>query len=140
MEIINEEGKKAIDLCHNNKIKNILQKKSDIKKIATPNITRGVIYKVSSHAYRLKQKNLVLNPFKDEFTIESSTKQIEERLAITRISSVEKVEEKKWLMSDKVFYFRIVMKEKDKQMLFGLKNSKIYDKWIHNFRATIKYL
>ena len=54
MEIINEEGKKAIDLCHNNKIKNILQKKSDIKKIATPNITRGVIYKVSSHAYRLK--------------------------------------------------------------------------------------
>ena len=44
-------------------------KKANMKKIQTPNISKGVIYSVSSTWYRLRERDLLINPFKNVFTI-----------------------------------------------------------------------
>lgn len=37
-------------------------------------------------------------------------------------------------------YFKVSLKDKDKtELLFGVKNQKILEKWIENFKAAAKY-
>lgn len=66
---MNYEGKTPLDLCNNEKIKQFLMKKAEMKKMPIPNISKGTINRVSSTWYRLKERNLVINPFKNTFTI-----------------------------------------------------------------------
>jgi len=55
----------VIEVCKNERIKSIIQRKIELIKYAPPNITKGNIFKVTSMTYRLKQKILIINPFKN---------------------------------------------------------------------------
>lgn len=72
-------GRKAVELTSNPAIKSLLQKKSGIKRILKPNITKGDIFGVTSLAYRLKERHLLLNPFKNEATLMNVDGEIKER-------------------------------------------------------------
>jgi len=120
-DIIDGTGKKAIDACTNENIRKLLTRKAGLVKTVIPYISKGNIYKVSSFTYSLKERMLVVNPFKKELTI-SNEGEIEERHSLAEVFNAELIKERKWMMSDKVYYLRIILKEKDKEILLGLRH------------------
>lgn len=60
---------------------------------------------------------------------------------MTSITAVEAVEDKSWLMSSKMEYFRIVLEgsKDEKEIMLGVKNEKIYKKWLRSLDLAIKY-
>lgn len=48
-----------------------------MKKMPIPTLTKGRVYKVSSMTYRLKEKTMLLNPFKNEFILRSMDGDVE---------------------------------------------------------------
>ena len=51
------------------------------------------------------------------------------------------MEDKSWLMSSKMEYFRIVLEgnKDEKEIMFVVKNAKIYKKWLKSLELAIKY-
>lgn len=44
------------------------------------------------------------------------------------------------MMNDNIHYFKLIMKEDNKEYLFALKNVKIYKKWIDSFREAMRFI
>lgn len=61
-----------IDISQNEKIKGILARKAEMGKMPKPTITKGAVYRVTSTTFRLKERNLLLNPFKNEVIFSTS--------------------------------------------------------------------
>lgn len=81
--------------------------------------------------YRSKEKNMQLNPFKNQLIISSQEQVVEEQYLITSIADVEEIEDKSWLMSSKLQYFKLIIEgEEPLEVMFGVKNTKTYKKWI----------
>ena len=93
-------------------------KKGELRKATAPFITRGIVSRASSLTYRLKERTLLINPFKNEFSLTDS-KDREDRLEIGNIDRVDVVEERSWLMSGDYCYFRISMKDKERTELIS---------------------
>ncbi len=53
-EIVDNDGKRPIELTHNQNIRKLIQKKAEIRKAAPPFIVRGTIFKATNMTYRLK--------------------------------------------------------------------------------------
>lgn len=70
IDVKNHEGLRAIDLSKNNQINQLIQKKADVKKMVIPNLTKGSVYRVTSTTYRLKERVLIINPFKNEWQLQ----------------------------------------------------------------------
>lgn len=65
IDIPNETGKSALDICSNQNMRTLLIKKAQLLKTVLPYISKGNIFKVTSFAYNLKKRILVINPFKN---------------------------------------------------------------------------
>jgi hypothetical protein len=76
-EVVDSEGRRAIEVTHNQTIKKLLQKKAEMYKAPPPFIVRGVLFRATSLTYRLKERTLFVNPFKNEFTLTDGKKREE---------------------------------------------------------------
>lgn len=64
-EATDGEGRKPIEVTNNPTIRKLILKKAEARKITAPFITRGIICKASSLTYRLKERTVLINPFKN---------------------------------------------------------------------------
>jgi len=69
IEVQDNEGKTAVEVCKNSEIGKILSRKAEMGKLEIPCIAKGTVFRVGSTTKRLKERNLLLNPFKNDLTI-----------------------------------------------------------------------
>lgn len=82
-----------------------------MRKNSVPFISKGGVFKVSSLANRLKERVLLLNPFRDCFSLQKLSTQTEEKFTVSLIKTVDEIE-RSWLMSSSVVYFRVTLADK----------------------------
>ena len=111
-----------------------------MKKMGVPYISKGKVYKVSSVMRRLKEKTLLVNPFKSELTLTNPENEVEERWRIESLVAIDRVVEQSWLMSDKMSYFTIEAKGKEKALLLAVKHEPLCKRWIKTIRNAKLYL
>lgn len=54
IDLLNNEGKNPLQICKNEEIKKIIEKRAEIKRLPQPSISKGFVSKVTSMTYRLK--------------------------------------------------------------------------------------
>ena len=110
MDVLDGEGKVPLDLCQDDKIRGLIVRKAEVGKLPTPHIGKGQIYRVTSNTYRLKERNLQINPFKNDFSVSTLEGEVEEKYSLSGVEGVEDIVEKSWLMKGSLFYFRVEFK------------------------------
>ena len=73
LQVSNFEDKLPIDICESEKIAAILSRREEMGNVVVPNIVKGGVYRVTSTTYRLKERELTLNPFHNSLLIQLIT-------------------------------------------------------------------
>lgn len=55
------------------------------------------------------------------------------------MASAEYIHEKSWLMKSNINYFKIIFKDQQKGLMFGVNRSNICKRWVEHLRNAIKY-
>ena len=65
---------------------------------------------------------------------------MEQKIEVSSIRLVEEVKDRSWLMKSTVFYFKVVIDENDKDIMFATHHSTICHRWVHHIKTAIFYL
>ena len=76
IEVQDNDGHKVVEVCKNKQIGVMLSRKAEMGKLEIPTIAKGAVFRVGGTTKRLKERNLLLNPFKNSLLITESQGQI----------------------------------------------------------------
>ena len=138
-ETVDNSGRRAVEVAGSQSIRRLLERKAELRNDSAPFITRGDLFRVSSLTCRLKQRTLLLNPFKDEFVLTDS-KDRQERFAVSLVEGAEEVEERGWLMSSDFAYFRVRLRDKERtEIVLAVRHQPMLEQWVASFRAAVRF-
>jgi hypothetical protein len=139
VDVVDGEGKTPLDICQNKQMCEVLKRKGEVGKLVVPNIAKGSLFRVGAKTKRLKERCLLLNPFKDELTISDTDGTLEQRIALSEMRVAEKAEPKGWLMKSSVSYFRVEAGDPPQEILFAANHSSICKRWVYHLQTALSY-
>lgn len=134
------QGRKPLQMARDREVKSLLERKAELIRRGPPPISRGEVYRVGGLTYRLKEKLLVCNPYRNEVVLQSAEGRTEERVRLSEVEGVEAVGRSSWLMSEAVSYWRVLLRGSRDHWLLAVRHSPIRDRWLASLREQLTYL